>query len=171
MGYLTVGWSWRVVILMVNSTHMDLQHILTRGCWGPFFEDIINIFFQILHLIFIKFLWLNWLRRWSSNGEVKGSNPARAWNFFFHIFLFFATFFKPWAEPRLSFYYSKVIKKNKEKTKKDKKKNIKRKHQALRKICICPKTWKPILKMFQKSSFFWNLHVPWLMIHTCTYQW
>ena len=100
---------------------MDLQHILTRGCWGPFFEDIINIFFQILHLIFTKFLWLNWLKRRSDNGGVKGSNPARAWNFFFHIFLFFATFFKPWAEPRLSFYFSRVIKRIKKKQKKQKK--------------------------------------------------
>ena len=30
--------SYRLVILMVNSTHIDLQHILSRGCWGQVFE-------------------------------------------------------------------------------------------------------------------------------------
>ena len=32
MGYLCTGLSKRIATLMVNSPHMDLQHILTRGC-------------------------------------------------------------------------------------------------------------------------------------------
>ena len=42
MGYLCTGLSKRIATLMVNSPHMDLQHILTRGCWGHIFEAISN---------------------------------------------------------------------------------------------------------------------------------
>ena len=65
MGYLCTGLSKRIATLMVNSPHMDLQHILTRGCWGHIFEAISNSY-----LLFHSQLYKNdWIAQWYSIGH------------------------------------------------------------------------------------------------------
>ena len=81
--------SYRLVILMVNSTHIDLQHILSRGCWGQVFEAALISYTQNQLLSFIKLVW--------SSGMHSGLSPRRPG-------------FNPWPRQYFFFFFQLIYK-------------------------------------------------------------
>ena len=79
---------------MVNSPHMDLKHVLTRGCWGHFFEVILDLWLQS-YAIIPKLTW--WLRGralvYGSDGQRFEPQWGKRFFCFFCFFLFFLFLF------------------------------------------------------------------------------
>ena len=81
---------------MVNSTHMDLQHIHITECWGQLFENVQKIYLQFHTKHFNRVPW----SRGSildSHAEGPGFDPRELQDFFSSVFKAFGNIFGPWA--------------------------------------------------------------------------
>ena len=100
MGYLDLWNSYRVVTLVVHSAHMDLQYMLTRGCWGYIFGGHIGFIIAIIPGILWDWLGSSMAEWWSLDLLIRGSNPSEEKTFFSEFFgvfsFFFVSFFFVW---------------------------------------------------------------------------